>query len=48
MVKYSKECKNFRQNNTCFACPNCDNCIKDVAKLAAKVVLQGTPFENKN
>ena len=47
MVKHSIECENFRKNHICFECPNCDNCIHDLAKLFTKVVLIGTPFENK-
>ena len=48
MIMHSKECEQFRKNNTCFACDNCDKCIKIIAKFATKVFLKGTPFEDKN
>jgi hypothetical protein len=46
---HSNECKQYQtdHNNNCFSCPNWDNCIKDIEKLATEIMLIGTPFEDK-
>lgn len=49
ILRNSNACKDFLRTHggICVECPSFDKCAKDIAKLATKVVLKGTVFDDK-